>query len=81
MVVSVTSSISINDDTKREFDELKPGDSTHDEFVQELLAAYRRDNGEIVDVDSLVQEVTERTAANVELAAYRGTKAAHKDHG
>lgn len=77
----MTSSISINDDTKREFDELKPDDCTHDDFMQQLIAAYRRDNGEIVDVDALVQEVTERTITNVELAAYRGTKAAHKDHG
>lgn len=74
-------SISVNNDTKREFDELKPSDSTHDEFVQELLDAYRRDQGEIVNVDELVEELTQRTATNVELAAYRGTKAAHKDHG
>jgi len=77
----MTSSISVNDDTKREWDNLKPDDMTNDEFCNAVLAAYRRDNGEIVDVDSLVQEVTERTATNVELAAYRGTKAAHEDHG
>ena len=48
------SSISVDRQTKSDFDELKPEDMTHDEFVQELLAAYRRDNGEIVDVDDLV---------------------------
>jgi hypothetical protein len=65
-------SISVDDTTKREFDELKPDELTHDEFTQELLAAYKRDNGEIVNVDSLVDEITERVAANVEVAAYRG---------
>jgi predicted CopG family antitoxin len=74
-------SISVNNDTKREFDELKPEDRTHDEFVQELLDAYRRDQGEIVNVDELVEQITQRTATNVELAAYRGVKAARKDHG
>jgi len=47
---------------------------THDEFVQELLAAYRRDNGEIVDVDDLVDGIEKQVAANVELAAYRGVQ-------
>jgi len=74
------SSISVSDSTKSEFDELKPGDLTHDEFVQELLAAFRRDNGEIVDVDELVQEIKERTVTNVEIAAFRGTKEALNEH-
>jgi hypothetical protein len=65
-------SISVDDSTKREFDELKPDELTHDEFTQELLAAYRRDNGEVVNVDELVDEIRERVATNVELAAYRG---------
>jgi len=66
------SSISVDRQTKSEFDELKPKDMTHDEFVQELLAAYKRDNGEIVDVDDLVDRIEKQVAANVELAAYRG---------
>jgi len=70
------SSISVSDSTKSDFDELKPEDLTHDEFVQELLAAFRRDNGEIVNVDELVQEIKERTITNVEIAAFRGTKEA-----
>ncbi|AFH22967.1 hypothetical protein OSG_eHP39_00135, partial [environmental Halophage eHP-39] len=53
---------------------IEPEDATHDEFVQELLAAYRRDNGEIVDVDDLVDGIEKKVAANVELAAYRGVK-------
>jgi hypothetical protein len=42
--------------------------------VQELLAAYKRDNGEIVDVDSIVDDIEKKVAANVELAAYRGVQ-------
>lgn len=67
-------SISVDDSTKSQFDELKPEDSTQDEFVNELLDAYRRDNGEVVDVASLVDEVTKQTASSVELASYRGTR-------
>jgi len=73
------SSISISDSTKSDFDELKPDDLTHDEFVAELLDAYRRDNGEVVDVGELVDEITSQTAASVELAAYRGTREAIQD--
>lgn len=72
-------SISVADSTKSEFDELKPDDLTQDEFTQELLAAYRRDNGEIVDVGALADEITKQTAASVELAAYRGTRDAIED--
>ncbi|UXF49964.1 hypothetical protein 7841G3A2_26 [Haloquadratum phage sp.] len=68
------SSISVDRQTKSEFDELKPEDMTHDEFVQELLAAYKRDNGEIVDIDDLVDGIEKQVAANVELAAYRGVQ-------
>jgi len=72
-------SISISEDTKTEFDERKPADLTHDEFVQELLAAHKRDNGEVVDVQALVDDVNKQTAASVELAAYRGVSQAIED--
>jgi len=68
------SSISVDRQTKSEFDELKPEDATHDEFVQDLLDAYRRDNGQMVDVDSIVDDIEKQVAANIELAAYRGVK-------
>jgi len=68
------SSISVDRQTKSDFDELKSEDMTHDEFVQELLAAYRRDNGEIIDVDSIVDDIEKQVAANIELAAYRGVQ-------
>jgi hypothetical protein len=66
------SSISVSNQTKSEFDELKPDEITHDEFVQELLDAYRRDNGEVVDVDDLVDGIEKQVATKIELAAYRG---------
>lgn len=70
------SSIGVSDATKDEWDELKPEDMTHDEFCQHALDCVRRDNGEIVNVDELVQQITERTVTNVEIAAFRGTKEA-----
>ena len=68
------SSISVDRQTKSDFDDLKPDGMTHDEFVQELLDAYRRDNGEVVNVDEIVADIEKQVAANVELAAYRGVQ-------
>jgi len=65
-------SISISKQTKAEIDELKPNDMTYKDFTDELVAAYRRDNGEVVDIDKLVDGILERVATNIELAAYRG---------
>jgi hypothetical protein len=58
---------------------MKPDGLTHDEFVQELLDAYRRDNGQVFNPSEIVDQVTEETAAHVELAAYRGTRDALGD--
>lgn len=72
------SSISVSSDTKSEFNELQPEDTTHDEFVQELLAAYRRDDGEIINPDALADEIVAKVhkqiAASVELSAYKGVQ-------
>jgi hypothetical protein len=57
---------------KQEFDSLKPDEMTQKEFIGELLAAYRRDNGEIVDVAALVDRIEKQVASEIELAAYRG---------
>lgn len=65
-------SISISKQTKAEIDDLKPDDMTYKDFTDELVAAYRRDNGEVVDIDKLVDGILERVATNIELAAYRG---------
>lgn len=71
-------SINVDKDTKAEFDELQPESLTQAEFAQELLAAYRRDNGEIINpeaiADEVVEQVTHRTASEIELAAHRGIK-------
>jgi len=72
-------SISIKDDTKAKFDEMKPDDVTHDEYVVELLKAKQRDDGQIVDPAAIVDEITRQTAAEVELASYRGVRAAIED--
>lgn len=73
--------VGISAEDKREFDARKPDDMTQAEFTSELLAAHRRDDGEIVDVDALVARVEERTASQVELAAYRGTADALREVG
>lgn len=74
------SSVSLSESTKSEWDELKPDDLTHGEFAQELLDAYRRDNGEIVDVESIVEQINHQTASKIELAAFRGCSEALENH-
>jgi len=69
-------SISCTQRTKDEVARLKPDDMSYKEFVDELVAAYRRDNGEVVDIDAMVDAIVERVATNVELAAYRGVEEA-----
>lgn len=66
--------ISVSDDTKREWDKLKPEDMTHDEFASHALDCVRRDNGEVVDVDELVDRISEQVGPSIELHAYRGTR-------
>lgn len=73
------SSISVTASTKSDFDDLQPEEWTQDEFVSELLAAYRRDNGEVVNPDNIADAITKQTAASVELAAYRGVRDALTD--
>jgi len=65
-------SISLSRKTKTEIDELKPDDMTYKEFGQVLVNSYRRDNGEVVNVEELVTEIKKQIASQVELAAYRG---------
>lgn len=64
--------INVSENTKREFDDLQKESMTQDEFMQELLAAYRRDNGEIVNPEEIAQEIDHKVASKVEEAAYRG---------
>jgi hypothetical protein len=71
-------SINVDKDTKAEFDELQPEDSTQAEFMAELIAAKKRDDGQVVDpekiADEVVERVTHKTASEIELAAHRGIK-------
>ena len=69
-------SISVKPETKDAWDDRKPDDMTHDEFAQYALDCVARDSGEIVDVESIVAQITKQTASEVELAARRGTKSA-----
>ena len=73
------SSINVSNDTKMEFTEMQPEDMTQDEFFQELLAAKRRDDGEVVDAEAIAEAIKTETASAIEIAAYRGTAAALED--
>jgi len=69
--------ISVSDKTKDEFDELKPDDYTHDEFVSELMQVYKTQDTELAIetiVDQLTDEIGDSVATEAELASYRGTK-------
>jgi len=70
--------INLDQSTKEEFDELQPDDTTQSEFVEKLLAAYRRDNGEVVNPDEIAAEIVKKASKKVasasELGAYRGTR-------
>jgi hypothetical protein len=72
----MTPSISVGGDTKRQWDERKPSDYTHDEFAQHALDCVARDEGEVVNIDDMVEEINHRIATEVELAAYRGVREA-----
>jgi len=72
----MTPSISVSGETKRKWDERKPADYTHDEMAQHALECVARDDGEIVNIDEMVEEINHRIATEVELAAYRGVKEA-----
>lgn len=72
-------SISVSEDTKQKWDTLKEQheeDVTHDEFAQHAIECIRRDNGEVINPSKVVDEITKQTAAEVELASYRGTRSA-----
>jgi len=70
----IMSSISVQASTKSALSDLKDDDETWDEFVQSLISAYKRDNGEMVDIDEMVERIDKRVASNVEVAAYRGVQ-------
>lgn len=65
-------SLSVSSSTKSDFDELKPDDLTHDEFVAELIATYKAFEGEPVDHEQLAEELSHTLIPMVEIASYRG---------
>ena len=65
---------------KNDLDELKPDGMSYADFVEELIAAYKRDDGEVVSPERLVEQIKKQIATNVEIAAYRGTTEALEKH-
>jgi hypothetical protein len=75
------SSINVSQDTKAQFDELQPEDSTQSEFVDMLLETYQKDvDGVVIDPEKIAQQIKEQVATEIELASYRGTSEALENH-
>ena len=73
--------ISVKNQTKSRWDELKPEDMTHDEFCQEVLDAYEHgDDPVVIDTDKIVSKAAVKLSGQVETAAYRGIKEALDKH-
>jgi len=69
------SSINVSRETKAQFDELQPEDTTQSEFVDMLLETYQKDvDGVVIDPDEIAQQIKEQVATQVELAAVRGVQ-------
>ena len=65
--------ISVKNQTKSRWDELKPEDMTHDEFCQEVLDAFEHgDDPVVIDTDKIVSKAAVKLSGQVETAAYRG---------
>jgi hypothetical protein len=73
--------ISVKNQTKSRWDELKPEDMTHDEFCQEVLDAFEHgDDPVIIDTNKIVSKAAVKLSGQVETAAYRGIKEALDKH-
>jgi len=71
------SQIGISNDDKERFDELQPEGMTQAEFTSELLDAYEhQDDKVVIDTDKIIDDISSTVAADIEIAAYRGTKEA-----
>jgi len=69
------SSINVSTDTKAQFDELQPEDTTQSEFVDMLPETYQKDvDGVVIDPEAIAENIEEHVASKVELAAYRGVQ-------
>lgn len=71
-------SINVDRSTKEDFDEYKPDGMTQKEFVGELLECWDANdgNGYPADIEAMAEQITKRTASEIELAAYRGASEA-----
>jgi hypothetical protein len=73
--------ISVKNQTKSRWDDLKPEDMTHDEFAQEVLDAFEHgDDPVVIDTDAIVDKAAVKLSGHVETAAYRGIKDALNKH-
>jgi len=65
--------VNCKEDTKAEFDRLKPDAMTNDEFVATLLETYENaDESVTIDTEAITENISESVASKIELAAYRG---------
>jgi len=65
--------ISVTNEDKKRFVELKPSEKTHKEFFAEVLATYENAEETVtIDTDAIIDKVAHKIAAEVEMSAYRG---------
>ena len=65
--------ISVTNEDKELFVQLKPSEKTHKEFFTEVLATYETaDETVSLDTERLTEQIKQSVAAEVELSAYRG---------
>jgi len=67
--------VSVSEEDKQRFDELKPADSTHKEFFSSILRTYENaDETVTIDTDAIVERVKHNVGPAIEQHAYRGVK-------
>jgi len=75
------SSISVDEQDKDRFKELKPSDKTHKEFFAEILHTYEHAEETVeIDTDAIRADLVERVASDIEVAAFRGITEAIEQH-
>lgn len=70
--------VGITDDDKETYEQLRPDDKSQAEFTAELLKAYKANQNGGVDMDYMIEEITDhidsKTTPKAELAARRAIK-------
>jgi len=65
--------VSVSEEDKKRFVELKPSEKTHKGFFAEVLATYETaDETVSLDTERITEQIKQSVAAEVELSAYRG---------